>query len=298
MGKYIGLGVETTFGTAASSIDYFEGPTRSTLHPVAEVLTEPYLGGRGSLYWAPGKMRVEGDIEAIVNWKVLDKFFHAILGKRNFDGENTEWTPEPNPSAFPSWTVVIGQDDQEWRAVGMIATKMELNFAAGEIGKATLSLLGAKVDNRSSINTPTIKTDNPIGFHEVVVKKGGSVLGYAKRVRLTFDNHFDEDWYMLGSRYFGKATEKPIPGNLEVGGEIELVKVDWNIWDEATQESTSESSLMICLDGSDCTEYIDCGNIVITSIDSELPSTSPSTLRFEFKSKGFNKVLYPGEITW
>jgi len=247
MVRFIGIGIETTYGEAATITDYIDAVSESITGGQSFIDVET-AGTRWIRERVPGPWSESGSFDIIVNADNITKILKCALGDvtTSDDGGSpaVAYKHEFKPSStLPSFTLEVCPDVGSYsrQIVGCGITSLRFEAPARELLTASVDILAAK-EKLISPSTPTFTTRRPFVFYDGQIS--GLVTANVEAFRLTIENDIPDDAFVLGSRF--------LPGlrvqGFTVSGELDLTFLDWDAYQKflgsasATEPGTTAES--------------------------------------------------------
>lgn len=171
--RYVGIGKESTFGTAVAGTIYLD-PTACTLDSPQgyEVLVEGGMGRMRSQK-RPGFYVCGGAIECPLDVNTIGYMMRGALDQYAFTSGSPNNTHEfygGNTNTLSSYTYRVGKDTHEHIFDGCTVNGLRLNFSDGLVGAAVD--LFARKDSTTTLKSYSdfsslIPSSYPLMFHEV-----------------------------------------------------------------------------------------------------------------------------------
>ncbi|MFA5444713.1 MAG: phage tail tube protein [Bacteroidales bacterium] len=283
--RYIGIGKETSFGSAADATIYLE-PDSCSL----DVPTEPEIvikGGLGRMrrrkrpafYSCGGNFVYAADVRSLgyVFRSVLDQYIYTAgdtLNTHEFYGGN-ENTPT-------SWTVRAGKDLFEHIFLGCVANQTTINVSDGLV-TVTQDLFAQK-DDPNTIKgyvdvSALLPEEYPLAFYEVAASVNGvAVSTICRSLDITVANNVSRDGGRhLSSRYATsfKSAARDITMSMELEFEdMDMLELFWGGSDGPTDTGSTLFPLLLAFDGGDYGSMEIClPNAMMTSVPTQTKGT-------------------------
>ena len=180
MARYIGLGKESSFATAATISKYVD-PITFSLTPEKEPVIQRTVASRSPVSFYSGKLVVTGEMEIPLYTDVLGDFLMMLLGKVSSsqpDPTNApsvyqhDFTPIEKNETPTTYTLEAGEDVIARRILGVILESMSIELAPGEAPTAACSILGVK-EETADLATPNFPSAPAFGENDAQVKLNG-----------------------------------------------------------------------------------------------------------------------------
>lgn len=182
--SYVAYGGEVTHGTPGT-IDLYARIVSHSLQVLKEAFKSESLNDdwHDDIYFAAEKN--EGDVVCELQYTGHELWWHSLFGTYTFSVDTPvasththAFTFVPSTNSFPvgitiqADTGIAGSDETKFE--GMHVTKINLNFANGEIPKVTFTFVGHGHTLVAAV-TPTFNTFNPVlPAHKSILSIGGN----------------------------------------------------------------------------------------------------------------------------
>lgn len=243
----VGIGEETTYGTAVTPTDFVEFTN--------EILQVSYAkrAAQGINTTSMHKkiltlgQTVAGDISFEVNPDDgLPLILKALFGKapvsaqvgtsayytHTFIGAD-DWITDG--SAGCGLTLQATRDDVAVDYSGCLPSTLNLVAAVGDALKATAGFVGQQAATQGSPTAASFSTLSPLVFHQGVVARAGGSIDVSN-FTLNIDNGVKADTFKLGQTYI----KRPARGMRVVTGSVQMYFEDSNIYDAFVANTTNE----------------------------------------------------------
>jgi len=219
--RYVGLGKETTFGTAASATRYIES-VESIVPDQGWIIPTP-VAQRAYRKKNLGKYRGSGNIgEVNVEPENIGELLQAVMGNGSDNKSNPAtgvylhtFTPQ---DTLDGYTVRIGVEQAERILPGCLCNSLKFRFPHEDNVKAVAAILhGGAIEAKGTLGTPTLSTLQPFPVAPVTTLTiaASDKKAYVYDGEITIDNKIpDRD--SLGSRFMPKIRQ----GERLVAGKI------------------------------------------------------------------------------
>lgn len=186
----LGVGVESTRGTAVTPSDWIAARTPTGIAPVVEKVMIKET--RGTRFSSSGlettHKRAEGDLEFNIRNKTIGYILKSLLGNVNSTakaGETTVYehlfTILSSSPSNPSLTLGLSQPGfQDYTYKLALATALEINLAMDDLVNGTASFIAADEVEKTPSYTPSFVSDDyHFRNHDIRVKIASNVAGLA-----------------------------------------------------------------------------------------------------------------------
>jgi len=156
---YVGLGKETTRGTAVAPNIFFRAtrPVSPTLR--VEQAEVPDIATYGAGDFIPTARHVEGDLGVVVTPNAIGALLAALLGAPATTGTAPNYTHTYTPkTTIPTYTVEAQSGVGIFRAPGAVMGELEFSHAANGILEATARYMARDKTVQGTPATPTVET--------------------------------------------------------------------------------------------------------------------------------------------
>lgn len=202
MARYVGIGIENSFGTPQTTADMFLESGKCTLDipsdPTLEIDTMEETRTRIKKgYYSP-----EGDIELALDINSILEILYLTYGRYKFtaganEGDlNTHEIWAGSNRKLPSFTTLVGKDDGnendfEHQFYGCVVSKLALSLSDG-VATSTVSVVAQK-DGKDELKEDVDLSDSvPIAFYEAeTMLDNTNVTGDTTSFDFEFDNGVD-----------------------------------------------------------------------------------------------------------
>jgi hypothetical protein len=245
MARYLALGKQSSWDTAATSFKYVD-PLSISISPERDIVQLRPVSSRFATAFYPGGWKVTGDIEFPCNPQTIGDALLMIFGQVSSQSQGTgaykhTFTPIDVDSAPPVYTLEIASGSVYRQILNVAATSLEIEFPPNEIVSTTLSILGTK-EQAGSSRTPAFPSVRDFTGADAAVKINNNTRKL-RALSLTINANLSDDHYVLGSRYLPRH----ILGEFEVTGSMDIEFEEESYLDEFLAES--EASFEITLTG-------------------------------------------------
>jgi hypothetical protein len=185
----IGLGVESTRGTAVSPQAWIAGRTPTGVRPVVDkVLVAETKGSRITSQGSEiVQKRVEGNLEFNLKNETIGWILKALMGTVNSatkGGETTVYTHEfsiaLNNPQNPSLTLALSQPNfQDYKYNLVVPSSLEIETPIDDLATATVEFVGAEEETATDYSPAFSGDDYYFRNHDVTIKIATDVAGLA-----------------------------------------------------------------------------------------------------------------------
>lgn len=244
----VGVGAETTYGTAVTPTDWCEFISESMRLNIEKRPTQGINTTAMHKKFISLGRTVAGDIQFEVNPDdVIGLILKAFGGKaatsaqvgtsaaytHTFIGEN-DWLADGNAGC--GLTVQIDRDGtSKVDYTGCLPSQIALAAAVGDTLKATVSLVGQNAAAQGSITSPSFSTLDPFIFHQGVVTKASGAIDVIN-FTLNMNNNVNANTFKLGQTYI----KRPAHGQRMISGTMTMHFEDLNIYNDFVANTSRE----------------------------------------------------------
>jgi hypothetical protein len=234
---HIGIGKETTFGTAVASTSYLKFASESINESIEQIKNEGIMGifDEGAQY--EGLHAVEGDIEGDVYPSSVGHILRSAFGapvstmivtgaySHVFTPTNTNFS---TTCAVPSYTLEINRDiGQAFQYSGAVVNELTMSIGSD---KKLLSMQAAIIAKALALitkTTPTFETTDPFTWNQVAVTFNGAANGNFSSLEFGIKNELEARDTLDGTRNIGRIVRNgrrsfPIKLNMELVDQTEF----------------------------------------------------------------------------
>jgi len=211
--RHIGVGEETTWGTAVTPTRFYEALSESVQREKSydEIATIRSFSTRQIITLND---LVKGDVEILANYDGIGVLFKHLIGSVDTTGTGPYTHTFPASTGIPSTdriglglTLEFRRDGSlVWTYAGAKITGMSHSFGTDQASRMTFSFLAKGETTGSSATTPSYSTLLPMSPSHVTVKFDGTALDAANCV-VTVENPVDET-FLLGSTSLDKEPDR------------------------------------------------------------------------------------------
>lgn len=211
--RHIGVGEETTWGTAVTPTRFYEALSESVQREKGydEIATIRSFSTRQIITLND---LVKGDVEILANYDGIGVLFKHLIGSVDTTGTGPYTHTFPASTGIPSddriglgLTLEFRRDGSlVWTYAGAKITGMSHSFGTDQASRMTFSFLAKGETTGSSATTPSYSTLLPMAPSQVTVKFDGTALDAANAV-VTVENPLDET-FLLGATNLAKEPDR------------------------------------------------------------------------------------------
>jgi len=228
----LGIGIETTVGTAAIPTRFYEFTSESIVQTIERIESNGLRAGSRVLRsdrYVSGQKAIEGSVELPVTAGNFGILFKHALGANATSGSDpyTHAATMADPFGL-GLTVEIGRpgNDGTVRAFTYAGCKiktLDLKCAVGDLLSAELGIVGSTAEATGTITAASYgSTLEVVSFTGAAISVGGTSYP-CKDFSLSLDNGLDAERYVLGAN----TTREPVAANMaEVTGSLTAEFVD------------------------------------------------------------------------
>jgi len=272
LARYLGIGKETTFGTAVAPTKYIAIVSENIALDKSILLSED-IQSRQVSRWREGTEKVVGGWRYYPHYEDIGEVLLGLLGSVATTQPDATNAPNTYQHIFtpgdtiPTWTVEVGLDSVTAKqAVGVAVEALRLALRPDSLLDVDVRVLGKSL-GIATLGSPSFGSLAPIAFSDVssmfVAGSAASLIEF----ELNVANNINDGVFVLGSRQLDRVEV----GYIEVAGRFSLA------FDNTTQMnkflSGDESSLQVKIEGSviestyKYTLQIDLGRIVYNAAE-------------------------------
>lgn len=248
MARYLGLGKEASFGSAAALSKYIAIVSEDIQLQKERIIQED-VSSRQRSKWRPGTERVGGGWRWNIHYENIGEILLGLLGQVATSQPDSVNAPNTyqhifSPSdSIPTWTVEVGLDEVTAKqAVGVAIEGVSLRLSPNELFQGEVDIIG-KTLSLKALSTPSFPTLDPIAFYDVSSIQVGGVAANLIEAEINIANNIVDDAFVLGSRQLDRIEL----GYIEVAGSFSLAFDSTSEMDKFL--SDTESSLQILMQG-------------------------------------------------
>jgi len=217
------LGLESTFGSEATARYKLPFKNESVNYRVDMQKSEVLLGIRGTKAVAPGKMGVEGSLEAELYPETSGILFYLALGKASAGTGYSKIEPIGLSEDLPSASIEVNHSGQAFKYLGVKVNQLRFSGSVGAIPSASIDVVGVEeLSGTLTKDTITEPGDEPFYFKELKIytDEFATATDLYSSIELTVNNNLDTDDYRLNGTGKRKTLEAQ---QLEVTGTIDII---------------------------------------------------------------------------
>lgn len=155
---YVGVGKETTPGTAVAPTIFFVPQELAEVRANAELAFVPNWGGYGDLGAVPARRSGSGRTSVVVTPRAIGAALHALLGNPTTTGTNPNYQHVFTPkTAFPSYTLEAQDGVAIHRLVGAQASAITFRHDANGYLVADVEWVGMDRTSTGTAATPSLE---------------------------------------------------------------------------------------------------------------------------------------------
>ena len=248
MARYLGLGKETSFGSAAALSKYI-AISSEDIQISKERLIQEDVASRQRSKWRPGTEVVGGGWSWNIHYENIGEVLLALLGKVTtsqpdpINAPNTYQHVFTPADSLPTYTVEVGIDNVTAKqAVGVAIEGLSLQFSPNELVKADVDIIGRALSLKA-LSNPSFPALDPIAFYEVSSILIGGAAASLIDLEINISNNIVDDAFVLGSRQLDRIEV----GYIEVAGSFSLAFDSTAEFDKFLGDA--ETSLQIVVEG-------------------------------------------------
>jgi hypothetical protein len=226
MGRYVGIGEETTYGTLVAADHFYEALSES-LRLERDFETLETVRGFSPIDIVDLTEAVRGDVEMLANFDEI-----GLVYKHLFGSVDTTDSGSLKAHTFPASTGIPAADrvglglsfevkrDESlwWKYSGCKIVGFSHEGAIGEASRMNMTVIGKAETTSATGTTASFPTFLPMLPKHITVAFSGSSLS-ARSFSLNVENEVDEP-FVLGSGQFGpepiRASVQRVTGQVEV----------------------------------------------------------------------------------
>ncbi len=297
----IGIGVESTVGTAVTPTRFYEFTSESIVQTIERVESSGLRAGSRVLRsdrYVSGQLGIEGSVELEVTAGNFGILFKHALGANSTSGSDpyTHVATMLDPFGL-GLTVQVGRpgNDGTVRAftyAGCKISTLDLKCAVGDLLSADLGIVGSTAEATGSITSASYGSGlQVVSFTGAAISVGGSSYP-CKDFSLSLDNGLDAERYVLGAN----TTREPVAASLaEVTGSLTAEFVDLTAYNRVVNATHGAiSAVFTGADGKTVTV-----SIPVARFDGDTPNVGgPEIVEQQLTYKGlFDGSASPVTIT-
>jgi len=232
MVRYVGLGKETTYGTAVAATRYLEA--LASIKPDHKWVIPPPIASRAFRKRNLGPYRARGNIgDFPLEPENIGELLYAVFGSVSSaqQGGTIAYLHTFLPAdTLPSYTTRLGVEQTERVLPGCLAESLTLKFSHDKDIMANAEILSGFVETKTSIGTPNIselQALNMMDVNSVLTIGGVSKRNIVYDLEVTIKNNIPFERGDLSGRTF--ATKRV--GQREVTGKLGIYFDDTTEYD-------------------------------------------------------------------
>ena len=224
---YIGIGKETTWGTAVAPTTFLEFTDESIVKVINPIEPGALVGTRfkNGLYMT-GSIDINGNFSIEVNPDNIGLLLGATLGAETTTqvGTTTAYDHEFTPAdTLIPLSIEVGRDvasaaSKAFRYSGCEINTLALSCDINSILKAEFGILG-KDETEETAATPSYSTKLPYVYTMGTVKIDSTAVAYVKSVTLNLNNNLYADRYVLNGGQNRTGTQ---PQSSDITGSLDM----------------------------------------------------------------------------
>lgn len=200
---HVGIGPESTWGTAVAATDYIEIMNESIVTAIERFETRNVHGGLHEPDDEAGVNRHSGDVVAMVHPEAIGHFMKGVFGASSVSSldanlNQNDFTPATaianSLHPLPPYTLEVfrpgaGDISSSFRYSGVNFSRMEVAYAINQDVRATFGLL-AKDREFLTKSSPTFPGSpvSPLTFDTASLELGGAAIERIEGISVVFDN--------------------------------------------------------------------------------------------------------------
>ena len=219
------LGIEDTFGTAASLKYKIPFTSESLNYTLETIRSEALLGLRGTKSIAPGKIGASGSVSLEMYPSSIGVLFYLALGKATANANHTLIEPIGVTEDLPSATIEVSHAGEKFLFLGQKVNSLSLTANVDSIASLSVDFVGKKaIAEAGTEETIMVEIDDdPYYFKEILLYDNEDLnipVDTMSELTLTIANNLNEDDYRLDGTGERKTIE---PGQLEITGSMNII---------------------------------------------------------------------------
>jgi hypothetical protein len=204
--RYLAVGEETTYGTAASPTRYIDILREALVFDKGITPVETVFS-RDIRKYVEGRARVTGSVDFNVEPENIGEFLKWALGSVTTTDDGAvppvAYKHEFKPAdIIKSFTGIVISEKVQRKITGCLIDRLTIETAL-DIAMGSIDVVAAKEEKDTGSYTPTISTLAPFVFKQGTLTLGGSDRSqYLRALRLRIGNNIPvDDLYGFGSQY-------------------------------------------------------------------------------------------------
>jgi hypothetical protein len=261
---FLGIGKETTYGTAVAPTKYLRLMSESLGLEFPHEFDDQLTGEVFRTNPYEGQKKVSGDIVTKCHFEGMELLLYQLMG----DGA----TPGTLVTGVGKWDFVAASDGalptgltlhmnrhlKKWPYEGCKITSAEFRYESGKALEATFSILGETLGATAACDTASFPTHSPVlATYGALTIDGTPRCTMVKSARIRIENGLEEDMYTICSN---EIVEPERGGLCRISGELEI----W--WDTTMITAVHDKFAAGTV-----------AALVITHTGGEIPGSSPGT---------------------
>ena len=238
--RHLGVGEETTWGTAVTPTRFFEVLSES-VHIEKNFENIETIRNYSTREIVKLTEIIKGDVEILANYDGIGILFKHLLGSVDTVTGSINTHTFPASTGIPSTdriglglTLEVQRDGSlVWTYAGGKLMGLTHSFGLDQSSRMTLSMMGKSETTASSGTTASYSTLLPLKPPHITVNLDASALS-ASSCTLTVENPLDEP-FLLGSTGLGAEPDRSVV--LKVSASIDLLFDDFTEYDKFSAES-------------------------------------------------------------
>lgn len=227
MARYIGLGKQTDWDTAASPSTYLD-PLSIDISPEREIYQVRPVSGRFTTEFYPLTVKVGGEIETLVNPQTFGHILHMLFGNVSTENAGTTakkhtFTPKDIDESPPIYTIEIGSGSIYRKILNCVVDNLSIEISPGEPVTATAEILATK-EETATARSPTYPAVKYFTANDATITIGGQTRKL-RSFSIEINNNMADDHYVIGSKYLPRH----VLGEFEASGSFEI-EVDESVY--------------------------------------------------------------------
>lgn len=219
------LGIEDTFGTAASLKYKIPFTSESLNYTLETIRSEALLGLRGTKSLAPGKIGASGSVSLEMYPSAIGVLFYLALGKATQNVDHTLIEPIGVTEDLPSATIEVSHAGEKFLFLGQKVNSLSMTANVDSIANLTVDFVGKKAITGGGTDATTMVEidDDPFFFKELTLYTDAGLTIKANNmseITLNIANNLNEDDYRLDGTGERATLE---PGALEITGSLIII---------------------------------------------------------------------------
>jgi len=220
--RYVGIGKETTYGTAVAATRYLEAI--ASIKPDQKWIVPNPIAQRAFRKRNLGPYRAQGTIGAFpVEPENIGELLCGVLGQDSVTNPYAGVYLHTFSAAdtLPSHTIRLGVEQIERILPGSLVESLKLNFAYNKDAEAQAEIYSGFLETKAAIGTPSIsalQALNPALLSSTLNIGGASKKDIVYDAEITIKNHIPFDKATIDGRTFQKKRY----GHREITGKLSM----------------------------------------------------------------------------